>query len=85
MVYEQDKLYILLNIQDEEERVQRLKELDQEQTDNRVTELKKQLENKKSLDRGNFLHCVVELALTHDIRKFKKVNTKKKYFRSTKV
>ena len=47
LVYEQDKLYILLNIKDEEERNQRLKELDQEQTDNRVTELKKQLENEK--------------------------------------
>ena len=31
LVYEQDKLYILLNIKDEEERNQRLKKLDQDQ------------------------------------------------------
>ena len=47
LVYEQDKLYILLNFKDEKERVQLLKELDQEQTENRVIELKKRLENEK--------------------------------------
>lgn len=40
---------------------------------------KQQIENKKSLDRGNFLHCIVELALTHDVRKFNKVNNLELY------
>ena len=33
---------------------------------------KQQLENKKSLDAGNFIHVVLELAFTHDVRNFER-------------